>query len=169
MKYLHLIAIFSLFTSFASAQVALWGKTEEGMSPNQVLELYPNAVKNTEKEYYPDYNGSWGLIVIKKNLIPIDMYSYYRVKFYFSDSGLQKVSLTSLSASTTQKKELVRLLSQKFGLPTLEESFGDLIRKEWYKNGTDVRFEYTNRNGDNPEIGIQYMADRTGKMLQENL
>jgi len=169
MKYLQIIVIFSLMTSFASAQVALWGKTKEGMSPQQVMKLYPEAEKSTKKSSFPDYNNSWELVFIKKKLLAIDMYSHYKVTFYFNDDGLQKVSLLSLNANTTQKDELIRLLSKKYGAPTREEEFDDLIRKEWYKGGTDVRFEYTNRNGDNPDIGVYYFADRTGQTLQNSL
>ncbi|NJO21152.1 MAG: hypothetical protein HC838_15470 [Spirulinaceae cyanobacterium RM2_2_10] len=169
MKYLSLALLFATLTASGAERIQLWGKCFQGMSPTEVLETYPEAVEYKDKYTFPDYKGSRCLIIIKNKLLPIDMFSRYNVRFYFNDDGLQKVSLNSLSGNTRQKEELIRLLSEKYGKPAYEEEIADLIRKEWEKNGTDVRFEYSNRNGDNPEIGIYYYAGRTKDFLENEL
>lgn len=79
-----------------------------------------------------------------------------------------KVGLVSLSGSEKQRDELIRLLTLKYGKPISTDNYGDLIRREWYQGGLDVRLEYTNRAGNDSEIGLYYFR-KTDRSLESEL
>ena len=159
--------VVSLSSAFAKTE-PLWGKTEEGMSIKEVLALYPSATKSELHPNTTDYLRSKNHLVIKRHQLPIDIHSYYRVRFWFTENGLVKVGLVSLSGSEKQRDELIRLLTLKYGKPISTDNYGDLIRREWYQGGLDVRLEYTNRAGNDSEIGLYYFR-KTDRSLESEL
>lgn len=169
MKILAYISCFvvSLSSSFAKT-TKLWGRSAEGMTINEVLTLYPKAVQGNGTEYVTDYLGSKDLVTIERHLLPIDIFSYYKVRFWFNDDGLVKVGLESLSGSPKQRDELIRILTQKYGKPVTDETYYDLIRNEWYRNGLDIRFEYTNKEDAPHQIGVYYFR-KTDRFLENEL
>ena len=99
-KYIRKIS-FYLFSSFLfclalpaladEGEVTLWGKAKAGMTPEEVMHIYPDNSKylgeNEEKS-----NGLIKLVSIPNIYI---LYDYFSVDFYFSKNRLARVSFSN--------------------------------------------------------------------------
>ena len=99
-------------TGYASSKT-LWDQAEHGMTPAQVLKVFPDAKKNPNPDFVQLSKSTSKVVIPSKRIHNID----FEVSFFFNSTGLVQVTLSSRYTSNQNAQFLNSLLTQKYGQP----------------------------------------------------
>jgi hypothetical protein len=104
-----------------SSDKTLWGLAEYGMTPAQILKVFPDAQPaDTDTEESPD-------ILISISSIRISN-TEFAVKFIFKNERLKMVRLKSKETSNSEITHLAGLLTENYGEPVVNENENDKVK-----------------------------------------
>jgi hypothetical protein len=114
----------------------LWIGAELGMTPAQVLKVFPDARKNPEPK---TVKSSKSYIIIPSRIVH-DV--KFEVSFYFNDKGLAQVTLESKPCSSGNSELMENLLREKYGTPISIKNYGIVRNLEWFDAPTSITLLY---------------------------
>jgi hypothetical protein len=133
----------------------LWGKSEYGMTPAQVLKAFPDAQKNPNPDGVALNNSQSYVIIPSKRIHDIE----FNVEFYFNDSGLVQVTLEAKRTYRRGAEQMANLLMEKYGKPTSEKDNSVVWRIEWYQAPLSIEMAHYG-DPDAPSLYIFYDHSR---------
>lgn len=126
---------------------ALWGKSEYGMTPAQVLKAFPDAHKNPNPDRVALSNSTSKVIIPSKRIFNID----FNISFFFNNTGLVQVTLKSKGTSGSHAQHLTSLLTGKYGKPIEIKENKYYKDVDWYDAPLSISYSWYM---DTPEIII---------------
>jgi hypothetical protein len=122
----------------ASNDKTLWGQAEYGMTPAQVLKVFPDAQKNPKPKTSPRNNSHSHVIIPTKNIHGV----FFEVSFSFSSTGLTKVTLHSSLSSEKTSNLMESLLREKYGTPAEIDDYKMTRKVDWYESPVSIQLSY---------------------------
>jgi hypothetical protein len=135
----------------------LWRGAELGMTPAQVLKVFPDAIMNPSY----DRETSPGKVIIPK--LNIDN-SKFEVHFLFVWEGLLLVILEAKNPSVSTFQSFENLLCLKYGKPIKVSNYPPhwgLHSREWYQKPLTIKISLLNQV-DNTKLSIVYSQEKQG-------
>jgi hypothetical protein len=159
MKIRYLVQVILITLAIHSIGYAnsktLWGKSEYGMTPAQILKVFPDAVRS------PNYDGvaTEGKVIIPS--LAINSHEF-EVHFLFGQKGLIVVSLVSRNSGDDTFYRFARLLRLKYGKPLLVIDLPDIKNRstEWYDAPLSVKIFSTLSHPDYLGFSIAYSHEK---------
>jgi len=149
MKYFHLVAILFLFGVISKADDG-WQKAKWGMSPTQVTELYPDAIKLTEPNTYEQKGVKYS------SPLRLPSYDLVGTRFFvdflidaqgnFAGTMLGTPATGGLQADSLEieYRNLKELLTRKYAQPpSVEHKEGGGETSVWAAGKTEIRLNFT--------------------------
>jgi len=123
-----------------SSDKQLWGQAESGMTPAQVLKVFPDAKKNPKPTFSPHNNSQSHVIIPTKLIHGVD----FKVSFSFNSTGLVGVGFHSKYSSKKTASLMESLLSEKYGAPAkiIDNTMTQLRKVEWYDTPVSILLSY---------------------------
>ena len=140
-----------------SKDKTLWGQAEFGMTPAQILKIYPDAIMNPEH----DGGSHEGKVIIPK--LSIDLKDF-EVHFLFGWEGLFLVRLEAKTPNAHTFQSFENLLRLKYGKPIkINDSLAHigLHSREWYDVPLTVKIILLNQE-DKKILSIVYSHEKKG-------
>tara|TARA_R110000764_G_scaffold233283_1_gene326165 strand:- start:1872 stop:2384 length:513 start_codon:yes stop_codon:yes gene_type:complete len=116
----------------------LWGQAEYGMTPAQVLKVFPDAQKNPKPKTSPRNNSHSHVIIPTKNIHGV----FFKVSFSFSSTGLTKVTLHSSHSSRRISDLMESLLCERYGTPSQIDDYEMKRQIDWYESPVSIQLSY---------------------------
>jgi len=139
----------------------LWRQAEYGMTPAQVLKVFPHAQKNPNPDRVSLTMSYSHVIIPSTRISSID----FEVSFFFNATGLVQVTLIAERTINEYSKQLVSLLNQKYGKPIEIDGNSCYDRVEWYADQLSISiFNEYSPCYDNSSVSIYYGHSRYDAM-----
>ncbi|MDQ8206869.1 hypothetical protein QEH52_05075 [Coraliomargarita sp. SDUM461003] len=156
MKYIAIVLtslMLGVLGHASSNDQALWGKSDYGMTIEQVLEAFPDATMNPNNS-----NSDDGIVIISDLKVGIHE---CEVHFFIGLRGLYLVKLEPQKPNNSTFIALEKLLRLKYGKPV---SIRDLVNiklhtREWYDAPRTVRIAFLDQV-DNKKLSIVYTHEK---------
>lgn len=116
----------------------LWGQAEYGMTPDQILELFPNSKRDPKPKTTPLGNSHSHVIIPTKNIHGV----FFEVSFSFSSTGLTKVTLHSTLSSEKTSNLMESLLCERYGTPSQIDDYEMKRQIDWYESPVSIQLSY---------------------------
>ena len=141
-----------------SKDKTLWGQAEYGMTPSQILKLFPDSQPtDADTEGIPDVLVSIPSLHVS--------HTEFTVKFVFKDERLDMVVLRSKDTSLSEITYLTSLLIKNHGQPTKNENHNDRVKiTEWdyaHENVSTFILDYATKS---PRIVVFHKHPRQETM-----
>lgn len=161
--FVPLLAALLLLPSLVMAAPKLWGEVEPGMSPGDVLRLYPAAKDGTRDTIGQDQ-------AVELLRIPSHMYQGdpFTVRFFFKGKSLHLVMLTHEASSRTSLETLpdwTAPFTAEYGEPRVRDSHpaldkpGIVYRQYiWQGDDRDVVIVWARAGQGEPIMNINFTA-----------
>ena len=142
-----------------SKDKTLWGGAEYGMTPAQVLKVFPDAQRNPKPETVALSLSQSHVIIPSRRINGAE----YEVTFYFNTNGLAQVTLLSEYASRLNSNSIESILREKYGEPVKVKDNKVVRDVEWYIEPLSVSILYIG-DPDIPTLRIYYTRSRYDAM-----